>query len=176
MLEEPIRVLVTGGTFDKSYDSRRGELTFTTSHVERILSTVQCRREVALETVMLKDSLFFEPGDREKIVDRCLGCPESRILITHGTDTMVETAWLIGRQGLRKTVVLTGAMVPVTVTDSDALFNLGFAFCAVQTLAPGVYIGMNGRIFAWDNVRKNTDLGEFEPLTPSRAPDRSGAA
>jgi len=159
-----IRILVTGGTFDKSYDSLTGQLTFKTSHVRDILDQVRCKQATTLETVMLKDSLNFAPGDREKICHRCLQCPESRVLITHGTDTMVETARMIGARNRDKTVVLTGAMIPVTVMNSDAQFNLGFAFSAVQALPPGVYIAMNGKIFTWDNVRKNTQLGEFQTL------------
>jgi L-asparaginase len=159
-----IRILVTGGTFDKSYDSISGELTFRTSHVRDILDQVRCKQETTLETVMLKDSLNFAPGDRETIVERCGECPEKRVLITHGTDTMVETAALAGSREMNKTVVLTGAMIPVTVINSDAQFNLGFAFCAVQALPSGVYIAMNGKIFTWDNVRKNTELGEFQTL------------
>ncbi len=159
-----IRILVTGGTFDKSYEPLTGQLTFRTSHVRDILEQVRCKQATTLETVMLKDSLNFAPGDREAIRDRCLQCPEERVLITHGTDTMVETAQLIGAMAPDKTVVLTGAMIPVTVVNSDAQFNLGFAFSAVQALPPGVYIAMNGKIFTWDNVRKNTDMGEFQTL------------
>jgi len=113
---------------------------------------------------MLKDSLEMRGEDREEILKKCIHCPENRVVVTHGTDTMVETARVLGRNLEGKTVVLVGAIIPYALGASDALFNLGCAFSAVPTLQPGVYITMNGKIFLWDNVRKNKESGEFEEL------------
>ncbi|WP_028588608.1 asparaginase domain-containing protein [Desulfocurvus vexinensis] len=159
-----IRILVTGGTLDKEYNQLNGELVFTKTHLADILVQAKCRADVAIETVMLKDSLFMQDQDRELILSRVLAAPEDKVVITHGTDTMPETARIIGAAGTGRTVVLVGAMVPYSFVHSDALFNLGCAFSAVQLLPPGVYITMNGKVFTWDNVRKNRERGEFEPL------------
>jgi len=159
-----IRILVTGGTLDKEYNQLNGELVFTKTHLADILVQAKCRADVAIETVMLKDSLFMQDQDRELILSRVLAAPEDKVVITHGTDTMPETARAIGAASAGRTVVLVGAMVPYSFVHSDALFNLGCAFSAVQLLPPGVYITMNGKVFTWDNVRKNRERGEFEPL------------
>jgi len=163
-----IRLLVTGGTFDKEYDEIGGTLFFKDTHVAEMLRLGRSHAAVSIETVMLIDSLQMTDRDRQRVADRCLACPESRIVVTHGTDTMVETAAHLARHVPHKTVVLTGAMVPYAFGSSDGLFNLGSALSFVQVLPPGVYIAMNGRHFAWDKVRKNRTLGVFEPL-PSRA-------
>jgi L-asparaginase len=160
--ENKIRVLVTGGTLDKSYDQIQGRLTFGRSHIKTILAQAKCRADFVFQKVMLKDSLYFTDKDRKKILEACRQSPEKRILITHGTDTMVETAQVLGKAQLNKIIVLTGAMVPIEVTGSDANFNLGFAFAAVQLNEPGVYIAMNALLFDWQNVRKNKELGIFE--------------
>lgn len=162
--EAPIRILATGGTIDKDYNTIAGQLVLSTTHLQEILEEARCRVPVALETVMLVDSLEMTPENRQTVLQTCQRATEERIIITHGTDTMVETARLLGSQEMDKTVILVGAMVPYTFGRSDALFNLGCAFSAVQLLPPGVYITMNGRMFCWDNVRKNTTLGHFESL------------
>ena len=164
-LQNTIRILITGGTIDKEYDPLTGELTFPKSHLSNMLNQVRCRASCVLEEVMLKDSLQMGSEDREEILKKCADCLENRIIITHGTDTMVETAQVLGKNVKRKTVVLVGAMIPYAFDASDALFNLGCAFSAVQALQPGVYITMNGKIFTWNNVRKNKESGEFEELT-----------
>lgn len=160
-----IRIIITGGTFDKYYDEITGELTFKESHLPEILKRARVTVPIELEVNQLIDSLHMTDAHRQRILASCVQSPESQIVIIHGTDTMVETARLIGQAGLEKTIVLTGAMIPYAVTGSDSLFNLGFSVAAVQLLPPGVYIGINGRIFTWDNVRKNRERGLFEPLT-----------
>ena len=162
--EEAIRILITGGTIDKEYDPLTGELTFSKSHLSNMLHQVKCTARFILEEVMLKDSLKMMSEDREEILKKCINCLEDKIIVTHGTDTMVETARVLGNNVKGKTVVLVGAMIPYAFGASDALFNLGCAFSAVQALQPGVYITMNGEIFNWDNVRKNRESGEFEEL------------
>ncbi len=166
--QEPIRILITGGTIDKEYDSLTGELTFSRSHLLNMLHQVRCKVTFILEEVMLKDSLQMMSEDRQEILKKCVNCPENKIIVTHGTDTMVETARVLGSNVKGKTVVLVGAMIPYAFGASDALFNLGCAFSAVQALEPGVYITMNGEIFDWDNVRKNRESGEFEEIPHER--------
>ena len=160
----PIRLLITGGTFDKEYDELHGRLFFKDTHVPEMLRLGRCRLEVAVRTVMMVDSLEMTDADREVILANCRQAPESRIVVTHGTDTMVETATVLARAGEEKTIVLTGAMIPYAFGSSDGLFNLGSAVSFVQVLPPGVYIAMNGRCFPWDRVRKNTALGVFEEV------------
>ena len=162
--EDTIRVLITGGTIDKEYNPVTGELTFAKSHLTNMLNQVRCKVKVFLEEVMLKDSLQMRNEDREEILRKCIDCPENRIIITHGTDTMVETAGVLGKSLKGKTVVLVGALIPYAFGASDALFNLGCAFSAAQTLPGGVYITMNGKIFSWGHVRKNRESGEFEEI------------
>ena len=162
--EEAIRILITGGTIDKEYDPLTGELIFAKSHLSNILNQVRCKVRSVLEEVMLKDSLQMRSEDREEILKKCVDCLENRIIVTHGTDTMVETGRVLGSNVKGKTIVLVGAMIPYAFGASDALFNLGCAFAAVQALRQGVYITMNGKIFPWDNVIKNKESGEFEKL------------
>jgi len=157
-----IRILITGGTFDKEYDEITGQLYFKETHVPEMLRLGRCRVPVTLETVLLIDSLQMGDADRRRVADRCRNCDERQIVITHGTDTMVETARAIAADVAGKTIVLTGAMVPYAFGSSDGLFNLGSALSFVQTLPPGVYIAMNGTHFAWNNVRKNREAGRFE--------------
>jgi L-asparaginase len=161
-----IRILVTGGTIDKEYNMLNGELTFTETHLPRMLQQVNCKVPVSIESVLLVDSLLMRDEDRQNVLERCSASPEQRLVITHGTDTMCETAAVLGGKLPGKTAVLVGAMIPYSFGNSDALFNLGAAMTAVQILVPGVYITMNGRIFAWDNVRKNRGEGVFEELAP----------
>jgi L-asparaginase len=157
-----IRLLVTGGTFDKDYDEIGGTLDFRETHVAEMLRLGRCRVPVAVETVMLVDSLQMTDEDRARVAERCRASAESRIVITHGTDTMVETAAVLARSVPDKTIVLTGAMIPYAFGSSDGLFNLGSAVSFVQVLPPGVYLAMNGTHFTWDNVRKDRDRGVFE--------------
>ena len=159
---KPVRVIVTGGTFDKAYDAIKGELTFKESHLPEILEQVRLTIPVQIELNQLIDSLEMQDQNRRTVLVACERAEEERIVITHGTDTMDQTARLLGPAGLLKTVVLTGAMVPFQVQGSDALFNLGTAFAAVQLLPRGVYIAMNGRVFDWDRVRKDRSIGIFE--------------
>lgn len=158
----PIRVIVTGGTFDKHYDEIRGELTFKDSHLPEILKLTRVTVPVEIEQNQLIDSLQMQDENRKSVLEACRKAPERRIVITHGTDTMSETAKLLGPSGLDKTIVLTGAMIPYKIQGSDALFNFGTAFMAAQLLPPGVYIVMNGQVFSWDHVRKDRAKGLFE--------------
>jgi L-asparaginase len=159
-----VRVLVTGGTFDKEYDELRGTLHFRNTHVPEMLRLGRCLLDVTVETLMMIDSLEMTEGERALVADRCAACAETQIVITHGTDTMVETAALLAERVSGKTVVLTGAMVPYAFGSSDGLFNLGSALSFVQSLPAGVYVAMNGRCFPWDDVRKNREAGVFEPM------------
>jgi L-asparaginase len=157
-----VRVFVTGGTFDKEYDELTGKLFFKDTHLPEMLALARCRVRTELRTLMMIDSLEMTELDRKIILDNCLKCGEDCIVITHGTDTMEETARVLGEAAIRKTIVLTGAMIPFKFGSSDGLFNLGSALAFAQTLPRGVYIAMNGRYFQWDSVRKNRKTGEFE--------------
>lgn len=161
-----IRVLITGGTFDKTYDELKGRLFFADTHLPRMLEHGRCQLPLEIRTLMMIDSLEMTEADRQLIAGNCRQSQEDRIVITHGTDTMVETARFLSEhlEGTGKTVVLTGAMRPFTFNSSDGLFNLGSALSFVQVLPPGVYIAMNGRFFPWDNVRKNREKGVFEAV------------
>lgn len=159
-----IRIFVTGGTFDKEYNELNGELFFKDTHIPQMLRLGRCRVPVEIRTLMMIDSRNMTDEDREIIARNCIKTPEDRIVITHGTDTMVETAKYLADRVKNKTVVLTGAMVPYTFGSSDGMFNLGCALAFVQILPPGVYIAMNGRYFTYDNVRKNKKTGEFEEI------------
>jgi L-asparaginase len=159
-----IRVFVTGGTFDKEYDELRGTLDFRETHLPEMLRLGRSRINVAVTTLMMKDSLDISAAERAAIVERCRDCAERHIVITHGTDTMVETARALSQEHGARTIVLTGAMIPYAFGSSDGLFNLGSALSLVQVLPAGVYIAMNGRWFPWNDVQKNRDSGTFEPL------------
>ncbi len=163
-----LKIFITGGTLDKEYRQTDGELVLSKTHVNEILGLGRCSLDISLEIIMLKDSLFMDDQDRRIILDKCLECFTKKILITHGTDTMAQTAGLLGPVLTHKTVVLVGAMVPFTFRDSDAVFNMGFALAAVQTLPPGVYIAMNARIFGWDDVRKDKESGVFEAVSAGK--------
>jgi L-asparaginase len=159
-----IRILVCGGTFDKQYDEITGRLFFKDTHVPEMLRLGRSRVNVVVETLMMVDSLELTDADRGRIARACQRCPESRIVITHGTDTMVETAATLAREVGGKTVVLTGAMVPYAFGSSDGLFNLGSALSFAQVLPPAVYVAMNGTAFGWNRVRKNRQSGVFEAV------------
>ena len=163
-MSEPIRLFVTGGTFDKEYDEIGGRLFFEDTHLPQMLEMGRCRADVRVRTLMMVDSLEITDADRDLVAHNCSDAPERLIVITHGTDTMVETARTLAAQVREKTIVLTGAMIPIAFGSSDGLFNLGGAITAVQALPAGVYITMNGRIFAWDRVRKNRSTGVFEEV------------
>jgi len=166
-MSELIRLFITGGTFDKEYNESNGQLYFKDTHLRDMLKLGRNLVDVEVRTLMMVDSLDMDDEDRHLILNQCQKCERSRIIITHGTDTMEKTAALLGENITDKTVILTGAMIPYAFGSSDGLFNLGSAMAFVQSLAPGVYIAMNGRIFSWDNVRKNRDAGIFEELKPS---------
>ena len=165
-MTHPVRVFVTGGTFDKEYDERTGALYFKDTHLRDMLKLARCRVPVEVRTLMMIDSLEMDDHDRELIVSQCRKCDQDRIVITHGTDTMADTARILGEAAIAdKTIVLFGAMIPFAFGSSDGLFNLGAALALAQSLPAGVYVAMNGRVFNWDNVRKNRDIGEFEELS-----------
>jgi L-asparaginase len=157
-----VRVFVTGGTFDKEYDELTGMLHFEQTHLPEMLRRGRCMLDVQVEVLMMIDSLEMKEAHRQRIVQACREARETHIVITHGTDTMVETAQLLAGAGLGKTIVLTGAMVPYAFGSSDGLFNLGSALSFVQALPTGVYVAMNGRCFPADNVTKNRNVGVFE--------------
>jgi L-asparaginase len=159
---ECIRIFVTGGTFDKEYDELTGRLYFKDSHLPEMLKLGRSNLKLEVRTLMMIDSLEMAAADRSLILDQCRQAPERRIVITHGTDTMVTTAQMLAGNIRDKTIVLTGAMVPYKFGSSDGLFNLGSALAFAQTLTEGVYIAMNGRYFRADRVRKNRETGMFE--------------
>jgi L-asparaginase len=159
-----IRILVTGGTFDKEYNERTGQLYFNNTHLGEMLRLGRSRLEVKVETVMMVDSLDMTDSDRAVVVQKCRAAAEERIVITHGTDTMTDTAAALAREITDKTIVLTGAMVPYAFGSSDGLFNLGSALSFAQLLPHGVYVAMNGKYFHWEHVRKNRERGEFEAI------------
>jgi L-asparaginase len=156
------RIIVTGGTFDKHYDAIKGELTFKDSHLPTILQQSRVTVPVQWEVNQLIDSLNMQDVHRQQVLDACRAAPEGHIVVIHGTDTMRETAQVVGAAALDKTVVFTGAMIPYSVQGSDALFNLGFALAVAQLHRKNTYIAMNGRVFPWDRVRKNKVDGVFE--------------
>ena len=160
----PLRIFITGGTFDKEYNELDGKLFFKDTHLPEMLKLGRCKVPVEIRTLMLVDSLEMTDADRQIIVEQCRKCKEDRIVITHGTDTMEETAWVLGKSITDKTIILTGAMVPYKFGSSDGLFNLGSALAFADTLPHGIYVAMNGRYFLWDNVKKNKKTGEFEEV------------
>ena len=159
-----IKIFATGGTFDKEYNEINGELYFKETNLFKLLELGRSRVEVKIETLMMIDSLEMSDKDRNYILDQCKKEPTNKIIITHGTDTMVDTAKLIASKIKDKVIILTGAMIPIKFGSSDGLFNLGSALSFAQILKPGVYITMNGQYFHWDNVKKNKQLGIFERI------------
>ena len=157
-----IKLILTGGTIDKHYNESNGALDFKETHIHELLKLGRNRSSIEIEQIMLKDSLEIADSDRQKILEGCNFSQQNKILITHGTDTIVETATVLGKEKLDKTIVLVGAMIPFVFKHSDAVFNMGFALGAVQCLPQGVYVAMNGKVFDWGNVVKNRDLGVFE--------------
>jgi len=161
-----IKLLITGGTLDKNYNSINGELEFTQTYLPEILAQANCKLKINTQQLMLKDSLQMNEADRQTILKNCIDSQESNIIITHGTDTMVQTAKRLAAepQLTHKTIVLTGAMRPYKLGSSDALFNLGYAISAVKIARGGVFIAMNGELFEANNVQKDTELGLFKAL------------
>lgn len=159
-----IRIFITGGTFDKEYNELNGQLYFKDTHLSDLLEMGRSKVAVEIRTLMMIDSLEMSAEDRELIVHQCNNCDETQIVITHGTDTMQDTAKVLAQKIINKTIILTGAMIPIKFGSSDGLFNLGSALAFAQSLPAGVYVAMNGRFFNWDNVRKNKETGVFEEV------------
>lgn len=157
-----IKILLTGGTIDKHYNESNGELNFVETNIPELLKLGRNRSDIEIEQLMLKDSLEMKDSDRQKILEACKKTKQNKILITHGTDTLVDTATVLGNEQLDKTIVLVGAMIPFVFKHTDAVFNMGFALGLVQALPHGVYVAMNGKIFNWNEVIKNKKLGIFE--------------
>jgi L-asparaginase len=156
-----LRIIATGGTFDKHYDPLTGELVFRDSVLPSALVRARITEAHVFEPLLALDSLDMNDAHRQQVLEACKRSHEDHIVVVHGTDTMRETAEVLGHAALAKTIVLTGAMVPYLIDDSDALFNLGFACAAATLCAHGVYIAMNGRVFAWNDVQKNRAAGIF---------------
>lgn len=159
-----IRIFITGGTFDKEYNELNGQLYFKDTHLHDLLELGRSKLKVEIRTLMMIDSLEMTDEDRSLIAHQCIQCEENKIVITHGTDTMNQTAAVLADKVKDKTIILTGAMIPIKFGSSDGLFNLGSALAFAQTLPAGVYVAMNGRYFHWDNVRKNKQTGIFEEI------------
>jgi L-asparaginase len=159
-----LKIFITGGTFDKEYNYITGQLYFKDTHLKEMLNLGRSNLDVDVRTLMMEDSLSLTDEDRQIILHNCKKTPEERIVITHGTDTMVETAKVLAENIKEKTIVITGAMIPYTFGSSDGLFNLGSALAFAQSKPPGVYVVMNGMCFDWDNVKKNRKTGFFEDL------------
>jgi L-asparaginase len=159
-----IRIFITGGTFDKEYNELTGKLYFNNTHMTQLLDMGRCKVDTEVRTLMMVDSLEMTEEDRQLILHQCTQCEEDKIVITHGTDTMSITAKLLGENIKNKTIIITGAMIPITFGSSDGLFNLGGAIAFAQALPHGVYVAMNGRYFNYNNVVKNTKTGSFEEL------------
>ncbi len=159
-----IKILVTGGTFDKEYDEINGRLYFKNTHLPELIELGRCKLDIEVRTIMMIDSLDMTDEDRKMILSYCEKSTEEQIIITHGTDTMEATAKVLGKAQLKKTIILTGALIPIKFGSSDGLFNLGSALAFVQTLPHGVYVAMQGKYFLWKNVRKNRSSGIFEDV------------
>lgn len=157
-----LRIIATGGTFDKHYDEISGTLGFSQGHLAQAIQRSRMTLPTELEELPFLDSLDMQDIDREKILASCLASKEAHIVIVHGTDTMQQTAAVLGHHAMSKTIILTGAMIPYEIANSDALFNFGFACAAAQTLNHGVYVAMNGQVFQWNQVEKNRTAGVFE--------------
>ncbi len=155
---------MTGGTFDKEYNEITGDLYFTTTHVPKILGNGRCSLDVTIKELMMVDSSDMDDTHRREIFKECLLANEDRIVITHGTDGIVETARFLAERKLDKVVVLTGAIIPFAFGNSDSPFNLGSALAFIQVVPPGIYVVMNGKLFDANNVRKDVETGTFQEL------------
>lgn len=159
-----IKIYTTGGTIDKIYFDQKSEYQVGDPQAKGVLERANVVLDYEVESIVRKDSLDFSDEDRELIRQKVASTPLERIVITHGTDTMIQTAKVL-KSISGKTIVITGSMYPAQFRDSDAVFNVGCAVTAAQILEPGVYIVMNGRIFEPHNVRKNVELNRFEEKT-----------
>jgi len=159
-----IKIFIAGGTFDKEYNELNGDLFFKDTHLPEMLKLGRSKLDIDIRTLMMIDSLDMLDSDRQIILDNCKKTENDKIMITHGTDTMVDTAKVLAKEIKDKTIIITGAMVPYKFGSSDGLFNLGSALAFVQSLPHGIYIAMNGKCFPWDNVTKNTTIGLFEEI------------
>ena len=157
-----LRVIASGGTFDKHYDEIAGKLGFGPGHLAEVIRRARITVPVELEELPFLDSLEMKDADRQRILVAASKSTETSIVVIHGTDTMRETAEVLGNAKLGKTIILTGAMIPYEIANSDALFNFGYACAAAQILPTGVYVAMNGRVFGWDKVEKNRAAGVFQ--------------
>ena len=158
-----IKILITGGTIDNlDHTSEKKSHKNNKSLVPKLLEQSRISQKYNVELLIYKDSKFITNEDRKVILKKCKSCKKNKIIITHGTMTMPKTAEFLGNKKLNKTIILVGSAIPANNPNSDAIFNLGFAFAAVQLLQKGVYISMNGKIFSWNNVRKNLKTGFFE--------------
>jgi L-asparaginase len=160
MSTDGILVLTTGGTIDKNYFDALSEYQVVDSGIPALLKEARVALPFRVEEVCRKDSLELTQADREEIARRAAAAPETRIVVTHGTDTMTDTAKVLGGV-VGKTMVLTGALSPARFAETDAPFNLGMAFAAAQTAAPGVWIAMSGQVFDGLKVRKDREAGRF---------------
>ena len=160
-----IKIFATGGTFDKEFNEINGELYFKETNLFELLQLGRSQVDIKIETLMMVDSLQMTNTERQYILEKCKKERTDKIIITHGTDTMVQTAEFVAKHIKDKIIILTGAMIPIKFGSSDGLFNLGSALSFAQVLDPGIYITMNGQYFYWDNVRKNKKLGIFERIT-----------
>jgi L-asparaginase len=160
-----IKLFITGGTIDARYNYLKGKVDYDKTHIEDMLSQGRTRVKIDIEQLMLVDSGDITDENRQQILEKCNHADTDKIVITHGTDTLVKTAQLLGENIKDKTIVLVGSMIPYAFKGSDALFNLGAAVTAVQILDKGVFVAMNCKVFTWDNVKKNFDLGEFQELS-----------
>jgi len=159
-----LRILATGGTFDKRYEPTTGALGFGETHLHEIVARARVAGPLEIEVLMMIDSLEMVDEHRQRVLAACRAASETALVVVHGTDTMVETAAVLGAAALPKTIVLTGAMVPFALADSDASFNLGAAIGFARSLPAGVWVAMNGVARPWSNARKNRELGVFEPI------------
>jgi L-asparaginase len=159
-----IKILVTGGTIDLSYDNVHGGVKFDKTHIDEILKNGNCKADYQIKTLMFKYSDFLSDKDRNLILMECKTCKERKIIITHGTNELVKTAKFLAKSIKNKTIILIGSMTPYTFVNSDAEFNVGFAMSSVQLLKNGIYIAMNGKVFNWDNVKKDKKKGEFKKI------------
>lgn len=158
-----IKILITGGTIDV-YKIVNQRYIFSDTYIPQMLIQSRSKLDMSYDQLFMKDSLYTNDDDRKQILHACQNCTEDKIVITHGTDSMVETARILGESHIKKTIILLGAIVPFNKKRSDAMFNLGCAIGVVQVLPPNVYITMNGKIFTWDNVRKNLETKVFETI------------
>ena len=163
-MQNKIKIFITGGTFDKDYNELTGELYFKNSRMYELLELGRCKLNVDIETLMMVDSIEMSTNERDYIISKCIDENSNQIIITHGTDTIIQTALSLEKNIKNKTIVLTGAMIPVKFGSSDGLFNMGSALSFVQSLPFGIYIAMNGQVFNPQTVKKNYKLGIFEEL------------